>query len=132
MEIVLKNGIIRWAPLVVWVAVIFGMSSIPRLKPPDIDLPVGLDKIAHLLEYSVFALLFYRGLTYPGRRPRWHLLLIVLFTGAAIAAMDEMYQSYIPGRDSSALDLLADVTGIVAGTLAAFLVHLARSAKGDA
>ena len=116
----------RWLPLTVWIVMIFGLSSIPGLPTDEVRFPIGFDKIVHFFEYAVFALLYYRGLSYGGERIRWSLVIVVIISGAAVAALDEMYQSYIPRRDSSVYDLLMDVAEIVAGTLMAVLIHIGR------
>lgn len=116
----------RWLPLMVWIVMIFALSSIPGLSSDDVKLPTGFDKLVHFIEYAVFALLYYRGLSYGGVRVRWSIVLIVIASGIAVAALDEMYQSYIPRRDSSLYDLVMDSAGIVTGTLAAVLRHIVQ------
>jgi VanZ family protein len=110
--------------LIAWVVLIFGLSSIPGLSSDNISFPAGFDKIVHFFEYAIFAMLYYRGLSYGGVRIRWSILIVVVSSGIAVAALDEMYQSYIPGRDSSFMDLVTDSAGVVAGTLTAVLRHL--------
>ena len=119
----------RWLPLIVWIVMIFGLSSIPGLSSDDVRFPTGSDKVVHFFEYAVFAMLFYRGLSYGGVRVRWSIVIIVITSGIAVAALDEMYQSYIPRRDSSFFDLVMDSAGIVAGTLAAGLRHIIQIRK---
>lgn len=119
----------RWLPLTVWIVMIFALSSIPGLSSDDVKLPTGFDKLVHFIEYAVFALLYYRGLSYGGVRVRWSIVIIVITSGIAVAALDEMYQSYIPRRDSSIYDLVMDSAGIVTGTLAAVLRHIVQIRK---
>ncbi len=117
----------RWLPLIIWLMMIFGLSSIPGLSPDDVGLfrlPAGSDKIVHFIEYAIFAMLYYRGLSYGGVRIRWSIVIIVIMSGIAVAALDEMYQSYIPRRDSSLYDLVLDSAGVVAWTLAAVVRHM--------
>jgi VanZ family protein len=114
----------RWLPLIVWIVMIFTLSSIPGLSSDDVRLPTGFDKLVHFIEYAVFALLYYRGLSYGGVRIRWSIVIIVITSGIAVAALDEMYQSYIPRRDSSLYDLVMDSAGVVVGTLTAMLRHI--------
>ncbi len=116
----------RWLPLIAWIVMIFALSSIPGLSSDDVKLPTGFDKLIHFIEYAVFALLYYRGLSYGGVRVRWSIVLIVIASGIAVAALDEMYQSYIPRRDSSLYDLVMDSAGIVTGTFAAVLRHIVQ------
>jgi len=120
----LSWNIRRWLPLIVWIVMIFGLSSIPGLSSDDLRFPAGSDKIVHFIEYAIFAMLYYRGLSYGGVRIRWSIVIIVILSGIAFAALDEMYQSYIPRRDSSLYDLVMDSAGVVAGTLAAVVRHM--------
>lgn len=82
----------------------------------DLPLPGGWDKPAHFIEYALLGYFLVRGL--GGRR--------ALFLGFLLAVgyglLDEVHQSFVPGRDPSALDLLADAAGAMAGSL---LGHLA-------
>ena len=116
----------RWLPLIFWIVMIFGLSSIPGFPSDDVNLPSGSDKVVHFIEYAIFAMLYYRGLSYGGVRVRWSIVLVVITSGIAVAALDEMYQSYIPRRDSSFYDLVMDSMGVVSGTLAATLIHVGR------
>jgi len=108
---------------------IFALSSIPGFSSDDVKLPAGFDKIVHFIEYAIFAMLYYRGLSYGGVRIRWSIVIIVVTSGIAVAALDEMYQSYIPRRDSSFYDLVMDSAGVIAGTLAAVLRHIIQIRK---
>ena len=94
-----------WWPLFIWVALIFGLSSIPDLPGEGIDLPRHTDKVVHGFEYLVLAVLFCRGLGADTHHRRLVIGLVTVFTCIAIAALDEMYQSYVPGRDASPYDL---------------------------
>lgn len=117
----IPSGFKRWVPLVAWVVLIFGLSSIPNVNPGKIDLPSWSDKIAHFFEYMIFALLYYRGLSYDRGARKLFYFLMVLMTGFALAGLDEYYQSYIPGRDSDFFDVTADIAGVLAGTAIFFL-----------
>ncbi|UCF05632.1 MAG: VanZ family protein [bacterium] len=125
----MKKRIKQWLPLVFWVVLIFGLSSVPRLSSDYPALPTGFDKCAHFFEYTVLAMLFYRGLRYTNQRVWWLLSLSVVLVGVSVAALDELYQSFIPGRDSSIIDLAADGAGVVAGTCVA-VFRYGRRIKG--
>jgi VanZ family protein len=120
----LSWNIRRWLPLIAWIVIIFGLSSIPGFSPDDVRLPSVSANVVHFIEYAVFAMLYYRGLSYGGVRIRWSIVIIVITSGIAVAALDEMYQSYIPRRDSSVYDLVMDSAGVVTGTLVAVLRHV--------
>lgn len=107
----------RWVPLFVWIIVILGVSSIPRLSVDNVGMPEGIDKVAHYLEYLILALLFHHALSGRPVRRRLPVELLVVATGLVIAAVDEIHQGYIPGRDPNIYDFAADGAGILTGIL---------------
>jgi VanZ family protein len=126
------SGLIsRWLPLAAWVALIFGLSSIPGLSAEDVDLPRWFDKVVHAVEYAVLALLIYRGFGYGQSQPRWITVLIAVATGTGLAALDELYQRTVPGRFSSAFDFAADAVGVLAGTLLAVFRQRIRGERSE-
>jgi VanZ family protein len=101
-----------WLPVLAYITLIFSLSATPYLKPP-IQFPVLSDKIYHVGEYGVFGLLLARGLRASLRVSMPIVVaLITLALGIAIGAADESFQRFIPGRDSSVYDLLADTIGV--------------------
>jgi VanZ family protein len=107
-----------------YVALIFAGSSIRGLTPPGPD-SLPKDKIAHLLEYFVLGALLVRGIAGPRERPRWSMMTFLLAVAATVAALDELYQSSVPGRDMSAADWVADAVGAAAGIGASALMRRA-------
>lgn len=108
-------------PLVAWIAVIFGVSSIPQLSSDSFGLPPGFDKVVHFAEYLVLAILLRHGIGGDGQRGA-PVLLFVIATGLLVGCLDELYQSLIPGRHPSALDVAADAAGVLAGACLAALI----------
>ena len=120
------------------------MRTLLRLAPPFLlmaaiawfshrPLPVGLahgsDKIAHFLVYGILAALWVRALL-PGQPggPRAGVrkaLLVAVVVTAAWGVLDEVHQSYVPGRDASPGDAVADTLGGLVG--AALAARKARS-----
>jgi VanZ family protein len=100
-----------WLPVLAYVALIFTLSSMPHLRPPFGFL--NSDKVIHMGEYLVLGWLLGRGLRTV---PRFGSLLagglLAISLGAAVGCADELYQAYVPGRDSSALDWTADFLGL--------------------
>ena len=116
-----------WLPVVAYVALIFVLSAQPGLNPPVRF--QNSDKLLHLLEYGVLGLLFARALRASMPARSWLFTsLLALGVGLGIGACDEYFQSFIPGRDSTVFDWLADGTGLTF----AQLVYLAaaREPKG--
>lgn len=73
------------------------------------------DKLAHLGEYALLTLLLLFAFTafdaYSVTAPRMALAALV---SMAWAGLDEYHQSFVPTRDASGLDLVADAGGTVA------------------
>jgi VanZ family protein len=128
-----------WLPALIWMAIIYSASSdtksaehSSRILGPFIhwiapflsENSVGkivflIRKCAHLTEYAVLALLFWRAIRKPVRkdsRPwRWgEAALPILFVGL-YAASDEIHQLFVPNREGKVADVLIDVTGALLG-----------------
>jgi VanZ family protein len=106
--------LISWAPAILWAGLIFYSSS----QVWD-DGPVLIqinDKVAHLLLYIPLGV----ALAWGGRDfTRKRLSAGLVFLGALYAATDEWHQSFVPMRDPSVGDLMADMAGVVLGFLMA-------------
>jgi VanZ family protein len=96
-----RRAISLWAPPVLYAALIFFLSSQSSFDM----LPAGLwdfDKVIHAVEYAVLALLLFRATRSP-----W-----IAFAATALYGItDELHQSFVPGRNASAYDALADALG---------------------
>jgi VanZ family protein len=109
-----SSRLAAWLPFGLWIAVIFGLSSIPDFGPPDVGVPLA-DKIAHLGEYAVLGALYARARSGGTRGARGAVAGAVL--GACIGALDETYQRTTPGREVSILDAAADTLGAALGVV---------------
>ncbi|HTL71564.1 MAG TPA: VanZ family protein [Candidatus Eisenbacteria bacterium] len=113
----------RWAAAGIYAALVFGLSSLSHPFPGFITIEKNhVDKILHAIEYAVLSFLLYRALQGSlGRLARFQLALIVFLVAGAYAFSDEWHQSFVPGRDSSSFDALADHLGILLGLGATLL-----------
>ncbi|HEY6834942.1 MAG TPA: VanZ family protein [Gaiellaceae bacterium] len=109
-----------WGPVVVWMAVIFGLSSIPSLSSGLGTWDEFLRKGAHITEYAILGALLFRALG------RWQPALLI---GIAYAATDEIHQHFVQGRHSSPFDVAFDACGLALGLLAALSAETATLAK---
>jgi VanZ family protein len=100
-----------WAPVVLWAALIFALSSIPDLGTGLGDWDVVLRKLAHIAEYAVLGALAFRA----ARSVSAALLL-----GSAYAVTDELHQTFVSGRHGSPVDWLIDTAGVVVGVAVAW------------
>jgi VanZ family protein len=133
----------RWWPAVAWAAVIFFFSTaafrsdetsrilVPILRwifphaarETLLAIHDFLRKCGHVTEYFMLSLLILRGIR-AGRREThlaWALAAIALVAGYAV--LDELHQSFTPGRGGLELDdvLLDTASGAAAQAIAALL-----------
>ena len=131
-----------WLVILLWFTLIFLASSdtqsagrssriikpivewlFPQTAPKTVEAVVlGVRKCAHLTEYAVLALLFWRAFRKPVRSDsrRWSgaealkaCLGVVIY-----AASDELHQAFVPGRFGTFQDVLIDTIGGLLGLLA--------------
>ena len=97
------------------------------------DLPTlfpYMDKIAHLMEYSLFGLLLGRAIRATLTRGSAFVVTIAAVgLGAAVGCLDEIYQRFVPGRQSDPLDWLTDLAAVTAAVVLAQVLH-ARPIRG--
>jgi VanZ family protein len=107
-------------PLVLWIGSILLVSSLPAATIDRVGLVVQ-DKVAHFLEYLILGFLAGRWERNQYGHPWPRALVTALVLGLGIATLDEIHQSWIPGRDPSPWDWSADAGGISVGLLIALL-----------
>lgn len=105
-------------PILLWCTVIFLFSS---LKTNNVGAPFNLPdfilkKTAHISEYSILAILFFRALyqTFPNYKIQkiFQLSFVLSFF---YALTDEYHQSFVYGRTATLRDILIDTFGICLG-----------------
>ncbi len=104
------QSLIAWGPAAIWAAVLFLFSELP----PDVGtggFEVN-DKLVHLGLYSVLG----AALAWGAWRTRRGIVGLLLL-GFSYGAVDEWHQGFVPGRDPSMGDLLADGAGVIVGFL---------------
>ena len=128
-----------WVPLLIWLGVIFaGSTSVmstehtsryivpfllwlkPGMSPKAIwTILVVIRKCAHVIEYTVLALLLWRALrSVPTLRTRSFVMFCAVLLGCGFfAGSDEFHQTFVKGRTPSVRDVLLDVGGAFLGLL---------------
>lgn len=112
--------IAAWLSVAAYMGLIFMVSAMPF----DSALfhkaqKIHVDWLVHVVEYSALGFLLVRAL--KRSRPRssgTRLFLAALAIGVFYAATDEYHQSFVPTRDSSVHDGLADTAGLALGAWA--------------
>jgi VanZ family protein len=115
-----------WLPVVLYMAFIFGLSSISETP----NLPGGSDKGAHALLYAGLGVLLVRALA-GGLRRRITVAIALAATliGAVYGVSDEFHQHFVPPRQVEALDVVADTIGTGAAAFALAGWSIARRRK---
>ena len=89
----------------------------PKDKIPTKTFNHVVRKAAHIAEYTLLGLALGGQVWYVGKlndkHKRWYII-ATLFTGLAIASIDEIIQSFT-GRTNSVSDVLIDFTGVIIG-----------------
>ena len=98
------------APALGYAGLIFVMSSIPGYELPDLPF-YSFDKIVHAFEFGLFGMLVFRALRFPNPCRRPYLLTLCLCI--PFAALDEIHQLFVPGRNCDIVDFVFDVLGLV-------------------
>ncbi len=100
-----------WLPVLVYASVVLVVGAQPNLHPP-LDF-ANSDKVAHVLEYGVLGFLLARAL-HATLRVRFALFaaFMAVGLGGLVGLADELHQRVVPGRQSSVLDLVADLAGL--------------------
>ena len=87
-------------------------SSIPGKSVPTV-FAFTWDKLLHVIEYFVLGILGYRA--YENRYK--YITIIISMFGIFFGCIDEIWQSFIPGRYPSYYDVIADGIGVILGVI---------------
>ena len=107
-----KRGFYITAAAVIAIEV-FLLSSRPL--PERVPKIPGMDKIFHFIVYAALSSAIF-GSIIKGKNNHNKALFISIFLAVLYGLSDEFHQSFVPGRECSLLDLLADFLGATFGT----------------
>jgi VanZ family protein len=106
--------IILYAPLLLWMAVIFYLSSMTG-SGAVYEMPKIMfleRKGAHIFEYAVLTLLFLRIFVFCIPKNRIRAFWLSAFLAVIYAVSDETHQLFVFGRTGKATDVLIDSVGV--------------------
>ena len=109
-----------WAPVALYAGMIFYLSaqSHPEEHLPSFLLKDVSDKVLHAVEYGILAALCYRGFRWAaGPAVARQAVVLAIVTASVYGITDEMHQFFVPFRESSWLDWLADTIGAAIGAM---------------
>ncbi len=97
-----------WLPPIFWAGLIFYISGsrVPSTSPVYWQ-DFTAKKTAHIFEYAVFTILFYRAFlnsNFKSKKAALYSVLIAIF----YAATDELHQFFTPGREPMIRDIVID------------------------
>ena len=116
----LKNILFYWLPVIVYCLAIYIQSDLPLIEHiPSFKFS---DQVLHFCAYAVVGLLFYRAyqtLRIKGDSPM--LILISILSASLYGISDEIHQYFVPFRDASIWDVVANTLGAICGV---YLYHM--------
>jgi VanZ family protein len=109
-----------WVPVVLYAGAIFFLSaqSHPEDQLPSFLLKDVSDKVLHAVEYGILSLLCYRAFRWAaGPTVARQAVVLAIVTASVYGLTDEVHQAFVPLRESSWQDWLADTIGAVFGVI---------------
>lgn len=107
-----KKIIFLWGPAVLWMLLIFVLSSRPRISVAETPfINFAIFKFLHMVEYAILFFLILRATKYSSKTTRY--IFIYAFLIAVLYAIsDEIHQSFVPTREGKMRDVFIDTAGI--------------------
>ena len=87
-------------------------SSIPGKSVPTV-FSLTWDKLLHVIEYFFLGILGYRA--YENKYK--YITIVISMFGIVFGCIDEIWQLFIPGRNPSYYDVIADGIGVILGVI---------------
>lgn len=108
-----KNILLHRIPFFVFTILIWGGSSIPSYDIPKV-FELTPDKLIHFAEYLILGVFISRWIHFDfSHFSSLQKLILIVTIGSVVGAIDETWQSFIPGRTPDYRDWLMDVTGVL-------------------
>ena len=126
MSLRLKNFIYYWLPVILYCIAIYIQSDFPSSEHiPTFEFS---DKVLHFLAYAVMGVLFYRAYQTLRFKENLRLLILLSIVSASLYGIsDEIHQYFVPYRDASIFDVIANILGAICGV---YLYNLLVSYRG--
>jgi VanZ family protein len=112
-DLMLKKIVYYWAPALLWMMLIFILSSKQRIEVSETYfINFMFFKTGHIIEYAILNFLIFRAI-YLGQGVKYKKALIYsTIISICYAASDEIHQRFIPTREGRPRDVFIDVIGI--------------------
>ena len=109
-----------WLPAALYAGLIFFLSaqSHPEETLPSFLFKEVSDKVLHAVEYGILAVLCYRAFRWAaGAAIARQAVVLAILTASVYGITDEVHQAFVPLRESSWQDWLADTIGAAIGAM---------------
>lgn len=126
---------LAWLPVVLYTLLIWWLSS-QQIDFALLDRVPLKDKGVHFLEYGALSFFSMHAIAITWSAGWFSTVATATVITTGLGVLDELHQSFVPGRSSDVLDLVADVIGaltwalVYAGVAAAFR-HFKRTRSPD-
>jgi len=112
-----------------WLLLLFSYCALIYCLSDQSHLPVPYvfdmqDKLIHATAYAIMAFIFWQ--SWRERLPIFLLAVLAVVFCSLFGVTDEWHQSFVPGRDASVFDWLADTTGAFLLTMALYKREFVR------
>ena len=127
----LKRFVLYWLPLILYCLLIFIQSANP--SPEQIPSIPFVDKVLHFTAYGIMGILFYRAYQTLKIKDNIQLLMLLSVVSASLYGIsDEIHQSFVPFREASVGDVIADTIGAFSGVYLYRAFVVSRHLSGNA
>ena len=110
-----ENFLKFWFPVILYSGIIFTISSLSRIEVPYAQ--YDLDKVVHVVEYAILGFLFRRAMSSTTKLSKKTVFWVTVIFCTLYGISDEFHQSFVPGRDATWMEALADTIGGTLGGL---------------
>jgi VanZ family protein len=104
-----------WLPVVAYMAMLFGFSSLSTIPSPPGDFSF-FD--VHIAAYAGLGALTARATAGGLRNVSWRAVVVAILISSLYGVTDEYHQLFTPGRSFDVIDMAADTIGSVVGASA--------------
>lgn len=111
--------------MAVWLLTIIIVSSIPNIPTLKIHTSraeIRIDYLFHFIEYGLLALMAFLTFTPDDFKLKSKNFLKIAIGVMLFAILDEYHQKLIPGRSFNVMDILSNITGIMAASIFCVLI----------
>jgi len=128
-----RRLLLLWGLVVLWMGLIFYLSSIPNLSVASGVLDFWTRKPAHIGEYTVLFLLILKAVlgSFGIEWKLWKTSVVAAVLTLLYAVSDEVHQLFVPTRAGRVMDLGFDFLGILVGFFLSYLIRLRIRRKLD-